>query len=214
MATRLLIDHRTGTGATRRRRTAPTTSIQRKPDWIRVKAPNHPVYHETRAAHARQRPRHRLRGSRLPQHRRVLVPAPRHHDDHGRHLHPRLQPSATSVPACRTRWTPSEPARVAAAVARLGLRHVVITSVDRDDLPDGGAAALRGRHRRHPRSRRPLNHHRGPHPRLPPQAWLARGRRPPPARTSSTTTSRPSRASTPPSAPAPATTSPSACSTA
>lgn len=32
-----------------------------------------------------------------------------------------------------------EPARVAAAVAELGLRHVVITSVDRDDLDDGGA---------------------------------------------------------------------------
>jgi lipoic acid synthetase len=35
---------------------------------------------------------------------------------------------------------PDEPARVAEAVARLGLRHVVITSVDRDDLTDGGAA--------------------------------------------------------------------------
>jgi lipoic acid synthetase len=35
---------------------------------------------------------------------------------------------------------PHEPARVADGVARLGLRHVVITSVDRDDLPDGGAA--------------------------------------------------------------------------
>lgn len=34
---------------------------------------------------------------------------------------------------------PTEPARVAEAVARMGLRHVVITSVDRDDLPDGGA---------------------------------------------------------------------------
>jgi lipoic acid synthetase len=33
-----------------------------------------------------------------------------------------------------------EPLRVARAVARLGLRHVVVTSVDRDDLPDGGAA--------------------------------------------------------------------------
>src|SRR5215469_18469837 len=32
-----------------------------------------------------------------------------------------------------------EPAHVAAATAKLGLRHVVITSVDRDDLPDGGA---------------------------------------------------------------------------
>jgi lipoic acid synthetase len=35
---------------------------------------------------------------------------------------------------------PDEPARLGAAVARLGLEHAVITSVDRDDLPDGGAA--------------------------------------------------------------------------
>ena len=35
-----------------------------------------------------------------------------------------------------------EPARVAEAVARLGLEHAVITSVARDDLPDGGAAAF------------------------------------------------------------------------
>ncbi len=34
---------------------------------------------------------------------------------------------------------PHEPSRVAEAVATLGLRHVVVTSVDRDDLPDGGA---------------------------------------------------------------------------
>jgi lipoyl synthase len=34
---------------------------------------------------------------------------------------------------------PAEPARVAEAAVRLGLRHVVVTSVDRDDLPDGGA---------------------------------------------------------------------------
>jgi lipoic acid synthetase len=33
-----------------------------------------------------------------------------------------------------------EPARVAEAAAHLGLRHTVVTSVDRDDLPDGGAA--------------------------------------------------------------------------
>jgi len=34
---------------------------------------------------------------------------------------------------------PHEPEHVGTAVARLGLRHVVITSVDRDDLADGGA---------------------------------------------------------------------------
>jgi lipoic acid synthetase len=34
---------------------------------------------------------------------------------------------------------PGEPSRLAEAAARLGLKHVVITSVTRDDLPDGGA---------------------------------------------------------------------------
>lgn len=33
-----------------------------------------------------------------------------------------------------------EPLRVGVATAKMGLKHVVITSVDRDDLPDGGAA--------------------------------------------------------------------------
>ena len=37
------------------------------------------------------------------------------------------------------RVDPEEPEHVASAVAELGLRHVVITSVDRDDLADGGA---------------------------------------------------------------------------
>jgi len=39
---------------------------------------------------------------------------------------------------------PLEPARVARSVARMGLRHAVITSVDRDDLPDYGASAFVG----------------------------------------------------------------------
>jgi len=36
----------------------------------------------------------------------------------------------------------NEPVRLASAVERLGLSHVVITSVDRDDLPDGGASVF------------------------------------------------------------------------
>lgn len=35
---------------------------------------------------------------------------------------------------------PAEPERLAEAVAELGLRHVVVTSVTRDDLPDGGSS--------------------------------------------------------------------------
>jgi lipoic acid synthetase len=39
---------------------------------------------------------------------------------------------------------PLEPMRVAASVKRMGLRHAVVTSVDRDDLPDYGASAFVG----------------------------------------------------------------------
>jgi lipoic acid synthetase len=49
---------------------------------------------------------------------------------------------------------PLEPLRVARAVARMGLRHVVVTSVDRDDLDDRGAghfaATIRAIRRAHP----------------------------------------------------------------
>ena len=41
-------------------------------------------------------------------------------------------------------FNPLEPARLAEAVERMGLAHVVITSVDRDDLPNGGAEAFAG----------------------------------------------------------------------
>ena len=41
-------------------------------------------------------------------------------------------------------YDPEEPTRLAEAVTRLGLRHIVITSVDRDDLPNGGAEAFAG----------------------------------------------------------------------
>ena len=41
-------------------------------------------------------------------------------------------------------FDPAEPTKLAEAVARMGLEHVVITSVDRDDLPNGGAEAFAG----------------------------------------------------------------------
>jgi lipoic acid synthetase len=43
-----------------------------------------------------------------------------------------------------TAFDPLEPVRLADAVERMGLSHVVITSVDRDDLPNGGAEAFAG----------------------------------------------------------------------
>jgi lipoyl synthase len=43
-----------------------------------------------------------------------------------------------------TAFDPLEPVRLADAVSKMGLQHVVITSVDRDDLPNGGAEAFAG----------------------------------------------------------------------
>ncbi len=43
---------------------------------------------------------------------------------------------------CPSPLDPDEPRRVAEAVAKLGLKYAVITSVTRDDLPDGGASAF------------------------------------------------------------------------
>ncbi len=50
-----------------------------------------------------------------------------------------------NVKSGKPTWNdPLEPARVARSVARMGLRHAVITSVDRDDLPDLGAGVWCG----------------------------------------------------------------------
>jgi lipoic acid synthetase len=116
----------------------PDNPIQRKPSWIRVKAPTHPVYHETRAL---------MRDNRL-----VTVCEEAACPNIGecwsqRHATMMIM-GDTCTRACsfcnvRTGQPAplqdDEPNRVGDAVARLGLRHVVITSVDRDDLVDGGA---------------------------------------------------------------------------
>jgi lipoic acid synthetase len=138
--TRVSIDHRSG-GPLRHPEKAnrPDHPIQRKPAWIRVKAPNHPIYHETRTL---------MRDNRL-----VTVCEEAACPNIGecwsqRHATMMIM-GDTCTRACsfcnvRTGQPlgleADEPARVADAVAKLGLRHVVITSVDRDDLADGGAA--------------------------------------------------------------------------
>src|SRR5271157_2131529 len=135
MSTRLVIDHRLRHPEKAHR---PDNPIQRKPAWIRVKAPTHPIYHETRTL---------MRDNRL-----VTVCEEAACPNIGecwsqRHATMMIM-GDTCTRACafcnvRTGQpdplAADEPARVADAVAKLGLRHVVITSVDRDDLPDGGA---------------------------------------------------------------------------
>jgi lipoic acid synthetase len=142
MSTRILIDHRSSDAQVLRhpeKAHRQDNPIQRKPDWIRVKAPNHPIYHETRAL---------MRENRL-----VTVCEEAACPNIGecwsqRHATMMIM-GGTCTRACafcnvRTGMPDpldhDEPRRVGDAVAKLGLRHVVITSVDRDDLDDGGAA--------------------------------------------------------------------------
>jgi lipoyl synthase len=111
----------------------------RKPDWIRVKAPTSKGYNETRAL---------MRGLGLTtvceeaacpnigecwtkKHATVMI----------------LGDVCTRACAfCNVKTGMpravdlAEPGHVAEAAAKLGLEHIVITSVDRDDLPDGGAS--------------------------------------------------------------------------
>ncbi len=113
--------------------------IQRKPDWIRVKAPTHPVYVETRDL---------LRASGL-----VTVCEEAACPNIGECWSQRHATMMIMGEICTRACAfcnvstgqphllaADEPVRVAAAVQKLALRHVVITSVDRDDLADGGAA--------------------------------------------------------------------------
>ena len=88
-------------------------------------------------------PRHGVRGGGLPQYRRVLGEEARHFHDHGRHLHPGLRLLQRRDGPAAARSIRTSPRSVAKAVAKLGLAHVVITSVDRDDLRGRRRGAFR-----------------------------------------------------------------------
>jgi lipoyl synthase len=122
-----------------------------KPDWIRVKAPVSPGYFETRRI-VRENGLHTVcEEASCPnigecwekKHATFMI----------------MGDTCTRACAfCNVKTglpgplDPREPVNVADATAKLGLSHVVVTSVDRDDLDDGGAAhfaevirAIRGR---------------------------------------------------------------------
>ena len=116
----------------------PDTPMLRKPDWIRVKAPGSAVYAETRKI---------VRENGL-----VTVCEEAGCPNIGecwteKHATMMIM-GGTCTRACAfcnvstglpDALDTDEPENVANAVEKLGLRHVVITSVDRDDLDDGGA---------------------------------------------------------------------------
>ncbi len=114
-----------------------TTKLQ-KPDWIRVKAPVSKEYQETRDLMRRQKLNTVCEEASCPnigkcwakKHATVMI----------------LGSVCTrACTFCNIKTgrpdllDPHEPERVGQAVAEMKLHHVVITSVDRDDLDDGGA---------------------------------------------------------------------------
>jgi lipoic acid synthetase len=117
----------------------PDTRVLKKPDWIRVRAPVSRGYAATRDIVRAHRLHTVCEEAGCPnigecwekKHATFMI----------------MGDTCTRACAfCNVRTglpgalDPNEPARVAEATAMLGLAHVVVTSVDRDDLADGGAA--------------------------------------------------------------------------
>ncbi|MEX2628592.1 MAG: lipoyl synthase [Tistlia sp.] len=117
----------------------PDNPVQRrKPDWIRVKAPTSRAYAETRQI-VRQHKLHTVcEEAACPNigecwskgHATMMIMG---------EICTRACSFCNVATGKPGRLDPFEPTNVAEAVAKLGLRHVVVTSVDRDDLEDGGA---------------------------------------------------------------------------
>ncbi|MFN9358447.1 MAG: lipoyl synthase, partial [Alphaproteobacteria bacterium] len=121
------------------KRERPVNPIQRKPDWIRVKAPGSKVFSETKAivkAHGLHTVCEEAGCPNIGEcwskkHATFMIMG----DTCTRAC--AFCDVKTGMPGV---LDAGEPQKVADAVAQLGLEHVVVTSVDRDDLADGGAA--------------------------------------------------------------------------
>ena len=116
----------------------PDNPAPKKPAWLRVRAPGSPEYQATRRLMRELRLNTVCEEAACPnigecwkeRHATVMILG-------------RVCTRACSFCNVSTgrpdRLDPGEPERVGQAVAALGLAHVVVTSVDRDDLDDGGA---------------------------------------------------------------------------
>lgn len=116
----------------------PDQPMGKKPDWIRVKAPQGTVYDETREI--------------VRQHKLTTVCEEAGCPNVGECWNKKHATFMIMGEVCTRACSfcnvatgkpdaldKMEPLRVGVAVERMGLKHVVITSVDRDDLADGGA---------------------------------------------------------------------------
>jgi lipoic acid synthetase len=116
----------------------PDNPVARKPAWIRVKAPVSRAYHETRRI-VRENKLHTVcEEAACPnigecwakRHATMMIMG---------EICTRACAFCNVATGKPGALDPFEPTNVANAVRRLGLEHVVVTSVDRDDLADGGA---------------------------------------------------------------------------
>src|SRR6266481_5237925 len=116
----------------------PDSASPKKPPWIRVKAPGSPEYHATRRLMRELQLNTVCEEAACPnigecwkeKHATMMI------------LGAVCTRACTFCNVATGRpdlLDPHEPARVGDAVAALGLNHIVVTSVDRDDLNDGGA---------------------------------------------------------------------------
>ncbi len=120
------------------KRERPVNAVPRKPDWIRVKAPGSKIFAETKAivkAHGLHTVCEEAGCPNIGEcwskkHATFMIMG----DTCTRAC--AFCDVKTGIPGL---LDGTEPAKVGDAVAQLGLAHVVVTSVDRDDLADGGA---------------------------------------------------------------------------
>jgi lipoic acid synthetase len=116
----------------------PDNPIRRKPDWIRVRAPNSPEYAETKRLMRELGLATVCEEAACPnigecwkyKHATFMIMG---------EVCTRACAFCNVATGKPGALNPHEPANIAEAVGKLGLGHVVVTSVDRDDLDDGGA---------------------------------------------------------------------------
>ena len=120
------------------KRARPDNVSPRKPDWIRVKAPTSAGYHETKALVQDLNLHTVCEEAGCPnigecwsqKHATFMILGG---------ICTRACSFCNVATGKPLPLDPQEPENVAYATAQMGLRHVVVTSVDRDDLEDGGA---------------------------------------------------------------------------
>jgi lipoic acid synthetase len=134
-----LIDSRAGRARHPEKQHRPDSPTARKPEWIRVRAPSGPGFNATRDIVRAQ--------GLVTVCEEAACPNIGACWDQAHATFMILGDTCTRACAfCNVRTglpaapDESEPLRVASAVAAMKLSHVVVTSVDRDDLDDGGAA--------------------------------------------------------------------------